>query len=71
MSRWVVDLWADDDEGLTRMREALALVPPEPPPPPPSRRDLIAELTNRVRAGDTGAAEELSQLLDVPPRAET
>jgi hypothetical protein len=75
---WVYDPWADDDEAIVRMRDALALEPtpepveaepkpapiPEPVAPEETKRGRVAELVARVQAGDLSAVEMLRRLID-------
>jgi hypothetical protein len=65
----VFDPWSDDDPAVQRGRGAQ-----DPPPPPqpvqdaprapePSKRDRIAALAARVRAGDLSALADLRRLV--------
>lgn len=68
------DPWSDDDPAIVRMREALALRPPEaleatetPDPGPAAvetRRERVAALLARVRAGDRTATGLLRSLIE-------
>jgi len=73
-----VDIWDENDPAVLLLREALALKPPPEPVGRPetadnaptlvpasaeSRRDRIAALVARVRAGDLAAVELLRALL--------
>lgn len=61
------DPWADDHPAVLLGRVYL-IPPPEPEVAQmghlPTRRERIAALTDRVRAGDAAAAGQLSELLD-------
>lgn len=71
----VVSIWDEDDPGLVRLREALALQPtPEPVQDAHSAseapeveqdatRATVASLRDRVARGDRSAADRLRELL--------